>query len=150
MRGSLMTALRRWTSTPDADGDLLNSSPRSGALSTGAAAPLARLTDAPVGETEFSGARLAMALPSRAPRALTSDGATGAGAVGLGSVGGATDGPPGDGGATVAGGCVEDGGWTDAGGWRTRAPGGGFWANPGSCNQEVSTSPGAKTNRQTV
>src|SRR5437899_1320518 len=37
MRGSLLTALRRWTSTPVAAGDLFKISPRSGALRVGEA-----------------------------------------------------------------------------------------------------------------
>src|SRR5437763_854250 len=111
MRGSLLTAFRRWTSTPTADGDLLSSSPRSGALRTGAAWPPARLTDAATGLTEFGSARL----PTAAPRAAAlAGGVNGAGAVGLVSLGGATDGDvwSGEGGATDGGGCVDGGGWT--------------------------------------
>src|SRR5262245_37594167 len=65
MRGSLLMALRRWTSTPEAEGDLLSSSPRSGALSTGDAwLPMG--TDTPVAATDCTSARGAREAPTLA------------------------------------------------------------------------------------
>src|SRR4051812_31710204 len=57
-----MMALRRWTSTPEAAGDLLSSSLRSEEPATGEAEP-ARATELPVGETEEVSARGATLVP---------------------------------------------------------------------------------------
>src|SRR4051812_44826767 len=62
-----MMALRRWTSTPEAAGDLLKSSLRSEEPDTGEAAP-ARATEDPPGLTEFVSARGAVLVPRLPPR----------------------------------------------------------------------------------
>ena len=117
MRGSLMIALRRWTSTPDAETDFDKSSPRSEELSTGEAPP-ASGTDDPVADTLFTSARPDVSAPR-----LAAGGKPGA-ALGRptwesSGLGPPVSPPPGAplGGVTVGGGCgLPLGGVTVGGG----------------------------------
>src|SRR5262245_16449584 len=101
MRGSELSGLRRWTSTPAAAGDLFKSSPRSGALRTGAAWPPASGTEVAVPATVLVSARGAVVVPRLAadggrPAGAATSGASGAG-VAPESVGGAVPGVVGGG-----------------------------------------------------
>src|SRR3954469_12165950 len=100
MRGSLLMALRRWTSTPEAEGDLLSSSPRSEALRTGDAW-LPTGTEAPVAATVLVSWRGALVVP----RLPAEGGAKPCGWVGATPRASAAVGPPPAPGWVSEGGC---------------------------------------------
>src|SRR5262245_62102099 len=104
-----MMALRRWTSTPDAAGDLLRISPRSGALRTGDACPPAKGTEVAAPAFGSGSARGALSVPRLVGAVGRPAGAnnSGDGALGVGA--------PSDG--SGADGAVTGGGWTGGGCW---------------------------------